>query len=112
MNWQKEYTARRTAADAAVKIVKSGDRVAIPVYSNPSLIAAALAQRLNDLTAVTILLGAVATDLPWYHPEAAGAFHIEPWYTSPYVPKPIRQMVRSEERRVGKECRARWSAYE
>ena len=93
MNWQKEYAARLTTADAAVKIVKSGDRVAIPVYSNPSLIAAALAHRLNDLTAVTILLGAVATDLPWYHPEAAEAFHIEPWYTSPYVPKPIRQMV-------------------
>src|SRR5438034_3879901 len=103
MNWQKEYTARRTAADAAVKIVKSGDRVAIPVYSNPSLIAAALAQRLNELTAVTILLGAVATDLPWYHPEAAEAFHIEPWYTSPYVPKPIRQMV-SEKRSDHRVC--------
>src|SRR2546426_4722248 len=93
MNWQEEYAARRTTADAAVKIVKSGDRVAIPVYPNPSLLAAALAHRLNDLTAVTILLGAVATDLPWYHPEAAEAFQIEPWYTSPYVPKPIRQMV-------------------
>src|SRR5918999_6176802 len=93
MDWQKEYEKRLTTADQAVKVVKSGDRVAIPVYSNPSLIAEALANRLNELTRVTVLLGAVASDLPWYHPEAARAFQIEPWYTSPYLPKPIRQMV-------------------
>lgn len=93
MNWQKEYEARLAAADAAVKVVKSGDRVAIPVYSNPALIAGALANRLNELSGVTILIGAAAADLPWYHPEAAHAFMIEPWYTSPYLPKPIRQMV-------------------
>ncbi len=93
MNWQKEYEARLATADAAVKTVKSGDRVAIPVYSNPFLIAEALANRLNELSGVTILIGAAAADLPWYYPEAAQAFMIEPWYTSPYLPKPIRQMV-------------------
>jgi 4-hydroxybutyrate CoA-transferase len=93
MNWQEEYQKRLTNAETAVQVVKSGDRVAIPVYSNPSLIAGALANRLNTLKGVTILLGAAATDLPWYHPEAAQAFMIEPWYTSPYLPKPIRQMV-------------------
>jgi 4-hydroxybutyrate CoA-transferase len=93
MNWQEEYHKRLTNAETAVRVVKSGDRVAIPVYSNPSLIAGALANRLGELKGVTILLGAAATDLPWYHPEAAQAFMIEPWYTSPYLPKPIRQMV-------------------
>jgi 4-hydroxybutyrate CoA-transferase len=93
MDWHKEYTARLVTAEIAVQAIKSGDRVAIPVYSNPSLIAAALANRLNELTGVTILLGAAATDLRWYHPEAAQAFTIEPWYTSPYLAKPIRQMV-------------------
>ena len=93
MNWQKDYEARLTTAETAVKAVKSGDRVAIPVYSNPSLIAGALANRLSELRGVTILIGATASDLPWYHPEAAQAFMVEPWYTSPYLPKPIRQMV-------------------
>jgi len=93
MDWQKEYAARLTIAENAVKVVKSGDRVVIPVYSNPSLIAEALANRLNELNGVTVFLGAAASDLPWYHPEAARAFMIEPWYTSPYLPKPIRQMV-------------------
>jgi 4-hydroxybutyrate CoA-transferase len=93
MDWQKEYTKRLATAEEAVKVVKSGDRVAIPVYANPSLIAGALANRLNELTGVTILIGAAAPDLPWYHPEAAQAFQIEPWYTSPYLSKPIRQMV-------------------
>jgi 4-hydroxybutyrate CoA-transferase len=93
MDWQKEYEARLATADQAVKVVKSGDRVAIPVYSNPSLVAEALANRLKELSGVTILVGAAASDLPWYHPDAARAFMIEPWYTSPYLPKPIRQMV-------------------
>ncbi len=93
MNWQAEYQKRLTTAEEAVKVVNSGEVVAIPVYSNPVVIATALANRLAELTGVTVLLGAAASDLPWYHPEAARAFHIEPWYTSPYLPKPIRQMV-------------------
>src|SRR5215510_16175341 len=93
MNWQKDYEARLTTAETAVKAVKSGDRVAIPVYSNPALIAGALANRLRELQGVTIMIGAAASDFPWYHPEAADAFMIEPWYTSPYLPKPVRQMV-------------------
>ncbi len=93
MDWQKEYEKRLTTADQAVKVVKSGDHVAIPVYSNPSLISGALANRLNELHGVTVHIGAAAADLPWYQPEAANAFMIEPWYTSPYLPKPIRQMV-------------------
>lgn len=93
MNWQVEYRKRLTTAEEAVKVVRSGDVVAIPVYSNPAVIAKALADRLTELTGVTVLLGAAAADLPWYHPEAARAFQIEPWYTSPYLPKPIRRMV-------------------
>ncbi len=97
MDWQEEYRRKLTTAKEAVQLVRSGNRVAIPVYSNPLTLASALAQRLHELTDVTVLLGAAAADLPWYHPEAQRAFRIEPWYTSPYVPKPIRQMV--EERR-------------
>ncbi|MGE0683697.1 MAG: acetyl-CoA hydrolase/transferase family protein [Candidatus Binatia bacterium] len=93
MNWQTEYEKRLLSAEDAVKTVKSRDRVAIPVYSNPSLIAEALANRLNELKEVTVLIGAAASDLPWYHPEAVDAFMVEPWYTSPYLPKPVRQMV-------------------
>jgi 4-hydroxybutyrate CoA-transferase len=93
MDWQKEYEKRLTTAEQAVKVVKSGDHVAIPVYSNPSLIAEALANRLNELRGVTVHIGAAASDLPWYRPEATQAFMIEPWYTSPYLPKAIRQMV-------------------
>jgi 4-hydroxybutyrate CoA-transferase len=93
MDWNDEYQKRLTTAEEAVKVVKSGDRVAIPVYSNPVLVAGALANRLRELKGVTIMVGAAASDLPWYHPEAADAFMIEPWYTSPYLPKPVRQMI-------------------
>lgn len=93
MTWNEEYQKRLTSAEEAVKVVKSGDRVAIPVYSNPALVAGALANRLHELKGVTVLIGAAAADLPWYHPEAADAFLIEPWYTSPYLPKAVRQMI-------------------
>lgn len=93
MDSQKEYTSKLCSAEEAVRVVQSGDCVSIPVYSNPTLLAGALANRLNELSGVTIRIGAPASDLSWYHPEAAEAFQIEPWYTSPYLPKPIRQMV-------------------
>lgn len=93
MNWQNEYEKRLASAEDAVKVVKSGDRVVIPVYSNPSLVAEALANRLHELKGVTVQIGAAASDLAWYSPEAADAFLIEPWYTSPYLPKAIRQMI-------------------
>ena len=93
MNWKDIYESRLTTAEAAVQVVKSGDRVTIPVYTNPTQIASALANRLHDLKDVTVGIGAAATDLPWYHPEAAAAFQIEPWYTSPYLSKPLRQMI-------------------
>ena len=93
MHWKEQYESRLSTAEAAVRVVKSGDRVAIPVYTNPTRIASALANRLHDLKGVTVGIGAAATDLSWYHPEAADAFQIEPWYTSPYLSKPLRQMV-------------------
>ena len=74
MNWKDIYESRLTTAEAAVQVVKSGDRVTIPVYTNPTQIASALANRLHDLKDVTVGIGAAATDLPWYHPEAAAAF--------------------------------------
>ena len=93
MDSQQEYTSKLCSAEEALRVVQSGDCVSIPVYSNPTLIAGALANRLNELSGVTIRIGAPASDLSWYHPDATEAFQIEPWYTSPYLPKPIRQMV-------------------
>jgi len=47
MDWQQEYQRKLTTAEEAVKIVKSGGRVAIPVYSNPITLVSALANRLG-----------------------------------------------------------------
>ena len=33
------------------------------------------------------------------------------WATFPQLPEALRLIERSEERRVGKECRSRWSPY-
>ena len=96
MNWKQLYESRLTTAEAAVQVVQSGDRVAIPVYTNPTRIASCLSNRLSELKDVTISIGAAAADLPWYHPEASSAFQIEPWYTSPYLSKALRQMINAK----------------
>jgi len=38
MDWQEEYKRRLCSAEDAVKIVKSGDRVMIPLIKQPMLL--------------------------------------------------------------------------
>ena len=40
-----------------------------------------------------------------------GIDKVESGYTGGHVANPTYEQVRSEERRVGKECRSRWSPY-
>ena len=44
-------------------------------------------------------------------PEQAAASEPQQEQTGPAIPEPGDVVVRSEERRVGKECRSRWSPY-
>jgi 4-hydroxybutyrate CoA-transferase len=53
-NWQEEYRRKLVSAEEAIKVVKSGDRVIIPMMNQPQLLGAALAARKDELRNVTL----------------------------------------------------------
>ena len=61
-------------------------------------------RRFNPLTREWVLVSPHRTDRPWQGQMEAGAVDAQPDYDPDCY-------LRSEERRVGKECRSRWSPY-
>jgi len=53
-NWRNEYRRRLVSAEEAVKVVKSGDRVIIPLVNQPHRLGPVLAARKEELRNVTI----------------------------------------------------------
>ena len=52
-NWPDEYKRKLVSAEEAVKVVKSGDRVVVPLNNTPHLLGEPLAARKNELRSVT-----------------------------------------------------------
>lgn len=52
-NWPDEYKRKLVSAEEAVKVVKSGDRVVVPLPNQPHLLGPALAARKDELRNVT-----------------------------------------------------------
>jgi 4-hydroxybutyrate CoA-transferase len=52
-NWRDEYQRKLVSAEEAVKVVKSGDRVIVPLTAQPHLLGPALANRKDELRNVT-----------------------------------------------------------
>ena len=46
-----------------------------------------------------------------YDKETSRATFISVWFPSEKIKASLKKLTRSEERRVGKECRSRWSPY-
>lgn len=90
-----DYAARLTTAAEAVAVVQPGDRVMIPIGSNPFALADALAARLaGDLggsNSVEIVHCAAAGDYPWFAGDFPGVAKIvhEHW-GSPAVRAALR----------------------
>ena len=56
MNWLQEYEAKRTTAEQAVKIVRSGDTIYIhPGCANPEVLVKALLGRARELRNVEVV---------------------------------------------------------
>lgn len=59
MDWTEEYKKKLCAAEEAVKLVKSGDRVMVsPLGDHPKLLPGALAARRGELKGVEALTSA------------------------------------------------------
>ncbi len=56
MDWQEEYKKRLCSVEDAVKLVKSGDRVLIPLMKQPMVLPEALVARKDELRNVEVLM--------------------------------------------------------
>lgn len=84
MDWKEEYKRKLVSADEAVKVVKSGDRVVIPLLGGANILTGALAARKDELRGVEILQGVSSTSYPWYQPGYEEAFIVNcAQYTGP-----------------------------
>ncbi|MBL7176370.1 MAG: acetyl-CoA hydrolase/transferase family protein [Desulfobacteraceae bacterium] len=68
MDWKAEYEKKLVSSHEAVKIVKSGDRVHVPLTYQPQVLLNALAERKHELKGVRLILGVSDMDLSWYEP--------------------------------------------
>jgi 4-hydroxybutyrate CoA-transferase len=76
MDWREEYKRRLRSEDEAVKAVKEGDRVVVPL-GTPRVLPAALARRRQELGHIDLRLSAPAVDPGWLQPGWQDVFNIE-----------------------------------
>jgi 4-hydroxybutyrate CoA-transferase len=76
MDWREEYQRKLVSEDEAVKAVKEGDRVVVPL-GTPRVLPAALARRRRELGHIDLRLAAPAVDPGWLQPGWQDVFSIE-----------------------------------
>lgn len=78
MDWREEYQRKLTTPEEAVKIVKSGDRVAIGgSIHEPDILPDALWQRRSELKDVKIIHLCPMKDYGWCQPGGQDSFEVE-----------------------------------
>lgn len=77
MDWLEEYKRKLVSADEAVKIVKSGDRVGIPIGEQPEALGEALAKRKGELRDVEICTRSPQKDFGWFQPGWEESFRAD-----------------------------------
>ena len=62
MDWQEEYKRKVCSVEDAVKLIKSGDRVMIPLMTQPRILPEALVARKDELRNVEVLMASPMRD--------------------------------------------------
>lgn len=79
MNWRDEYKNKLTTAEEAVKSIKSGDRVHIPLTEPPELLSNTLAMRKDEVKGVHIDVSAPVAPMPWFNQGYEDSFPVTIW---------------------------------
>ncbi|MFC1987002.1 acetyl-CoA hydrolase/transferase family protein [Chloroflexota bacterium] len=84
-DWLEEYKRKFVSAEEAVKMIKSGNRVAFTHGREPLALGLALAAHKQQVKDVRIFLPNPYTDFGWYNAECEDSFKIETSYVLPLV---------------------------
>jgi 4-hydroxybutyrate CoA-transferase len=76
VDWQDEYKRKLVSPEEAVKSIKSGDTVAIPIDTEPQALSTALMNRKDELENVTVVIRRPRYDLGWLEGDFGDAFHV------------------------------------
>jgi len=79
MDWQDEYKSKLMTAEEAVKPIKSGDRVHIPLTEPPELLTNTLALRKDEVKGVHIDVSAPVYPMGWFNPGYEDSFPVTIW---------------------------------
>jgi 4-hydroxybutyrate CoA-transferase len=76
MKWYEEYKSKLVSPEEAIKVVKSGDTVAIPIDTEPQTLLKALMDRREELESVTIMIRQPQYDLGWFDSDCGDSFNV------------------------------------
>lgn len=83
VNWQEEYEGKLISPEEAVKLIKSGDKVAFAYGLEPNDLGLALLARSGDIKNVRLYVPAPGRDFPWYDPGWEKTFDVSVGYILP-----------------------------
>ena len=91
MDWQEEYQRRLASPEDALKTIRSGDRVVIPIGCNPQALGDTLAAKMDELENVEVAHTATGWPYLWLQPGLEGPFKVihEHW-ASPLAGEAMR----------------------
>ncbi len=76
MDWRKEYQRRLASPEDALKSIRSGDRVVIPIGCNPQALGDTLAAKTDELQDVEVAHTATGWPYLWLQPGLEGNFKV------------------------------------
>lgn len=76
MDWREEFRRRLTTPEEAVRTIRPGDRVVIPIGHNPQALGDALATRMDELEGVEVAHTAVGWPYVWLEEGVESPFSV------------------------------------
>ncbi len=91
MNWKEEYQNKLITPDEAVKVIKSGNRVAFSYGLEPNDLALAMLSRSSEVTGINLHVPAPGRDFPWYEPGWEDTFNVSIGFVLPVARSMIQK---------------------
>jgi 4-hydroxybutyrate CoA-transferase len=91
MNWQEEYERKMATPEEAVRLIKSGDRVAYAYGLEPNDLSLAMLARMGEISNIKLYVPAPGRDYPWYEPGMEEFFKVDIGYVLPVARNLMRE---------------------